>query len=143
MLHACAYKTNFIMKPKRFKPIPRQKSVPGYPKSTRTVKPLRFYVAGGPDVDGNAMKQDKRSMSDPDADSDVWMTLFGTDSEGQPAVFADPFCDPRHDVFSIAAMAGSPDYKAAVEKAIEQQQSGTAAVDSASAAAADSAAQTN
>lgn len=118
------------MKPKRTILVPHQSGVRGYPKSTRSVKPLRFYVAGGPDVDGDAMKQDKRSMSDPDSDSDAWMSLFGTDSDGEARVFADPFCDPRHDVFSIAAMAGSPDYKAAVEKAIEQQQSGTAAGES-------------
>lgn len=92
---------------------------PGYFPSSREVKPLSFYVAGGPDVDGDALKQDSRSLTDPDADDDAWMSLYGTDADGNPAVFADPFCDPRQDVFSIADMATNPSFAKAVRKAYE------------------------
>lgn len=113
------------MKPKRFLTIPRCTPLKGYAKSTRTVKPLRYYVAGGADVDGDALKQDKRYSSDPDADSDNWMSMFGTDSDGNPIVFSDPFSDPRHDVFSIASMAGSDNFQKAMHEAMRQQQSGS------------------
>ena len=112
------------MKPKRFTIIPRQIPLNGYAKSTRTVKPLRFYVAGGADVDGDALKQDKRYSSDPDADNDNWMQVFGSDSDGNPLVFSDPFSDPRHDVFSIASMAGSADFQKALSEAMRHRESG-------------------
>ena len=126
------YKTN--KRPQAIKPAPR-----GYFPSTRRVKPLSFYVSGGPDIDGDQMKQDKSSMQDPDADSDNWMSLYGTDSDGDAVVFADPFCDPRHDIFSIADMSSSNgDFAKAVRKAYEESQA--APGDDVSAAAADSAA---
>lgn len=112
------------MKPKRHVVIPRVHLQHGYPKSTRQVKPLRYYIAGGADVDGDALKQDKSSMSEPDNDSENWTQVFGNDANGEPLVYADPFCDPRHDIFSIGAMASAPDFKSAVSKAMEQQQSG-------------------
>ncbi len=112
----------------------------GYPKRTRRVKPLSYYVAGGADVDGDALKQDGRSMSDPDADADTWMSLFGSDADGEPIVFTDPFCDPRHDVFSIASMAGASNFKAAVRKAQEDAQAAKQNI--AAAAAADTATDT-
>ena len=114
------------MKPKVISFVPRQK-MRGYPKSTRLVKPLRYYLSGGPDIDGDALKQDKSSTPDPEADADCWTSIFGTDADGTPVVFADPFCDPRQDVFSIASMSSCPSFKSAVSKAMESAQSGSVA----------------
>lgn len=112
-----------MYKPNKHTPIARKRTSRGYFPSTRRVKPLSFYVAGGPDVDGDQMKQDKSSMQDPDADADNWMSMYGTDSDGNSVVFADPFCDPRHDVFSIADMSSSNgDFAKAVRKAYEESQ---------------------
>lgn len=107
----------------KHKLVARPRSVRGYFPSTRRVKPLSFYVSGGPDVDGDQLKQDKASLQDPDSDADNWMSMYGTDSDGDSVVFADPFCDPRHDVFSIADMSGSnSDFAKAVRKAYEDSQ---------------------
>lgn len=108
-----------MLKPKRKQVL--SKVHKGYAPTTRHYKPLSFYLAGGPDLDGDALKQDASSKSDPDADEENWMQIFGTDFNGDSAVFADPFCDPRHDIFSIAELSGTSDFRAALREARARQ----------------------
>lgn len=93
----------------------------GYAPTTRRYKSLTFYLSGGPDLDGDALKHDERSKSDPDADAENWMQIFGTDNYGDSVVFADPFCDPRHDIFSIAELSGTSDFRSALREARARQ----------------------
>lgn len=101
-------------------PVAHKSTLKGYPESKRICRPLRYYVAGGADVDGDAKAQDKNYSEDPDADADNWQTtVYGSNPDGTPRVFADPFGDPRHDVFSITDMTNISD----VQKVVQQVKS--------------------
>lgn len=88
----------------------------GYPKTHRKFRPLAYYIAGGSDLDGDALRPTSEPpMPDAEEDSDTMMVNFGTDDAGELLVPNDPFCDPRHDVFSLFGLAQSPTFKDAVK----------------------------
>lgn len=94
--------------------------ISGTKKSSMKYKPNSFFVAGGPDLDGNFSKSDPKALtSEAEEDADVWQSLYGS-VDGDLLIYADPFYDPRHDVFSIADLASEQSFKDAVKSASEQ-----------------------
>ena len=90
----------------------------GYPVSNRNFRPLSYYLSGGSDVDGDALKQTTEApMADSDDDADTFMNEFGTDEFGELIVPNDPFCDSRQDVFSLFGLSQSPSFKSAIKSA--------------------------
>lgn len=80
-------------------------------ETTGTYRPMSYYVFGGIDIDGDALKETGQAS-------------FDTDEEIAAGCGVDAFCDPRVSKFDVAEQAGVEAYEAYKQ---EQEKAASAA----------------